>query len=284
MRLNRGTLALLVVLIIVIVGALLVSQQQDAADVTPSATPDPSSGPLFTDLPVGTVARVEVRNPADGTFIEMNRLDATNWGLAGTNQTAGRVADNAVVESNMAQLVNLQYTARFESAELADFGLAQPAYVLFIETGTGEGFTLYIGNRTPTNPRYYAVLQPGIAAAAAPEATAEVTPEMTFEAALPDPFFEITPAPPVRAGTFTLSGPQQIAVIPQTIVTTLTGWLLTPPYAAPTPTPPPSPTPEATVEAAAVEATAEATAESAPDAAAEATREATVEATAESGS
>jgi len=276
MRLNRGTIGLFVALVAVLVTALFIGNQQATAPTEPTSTPDPSSGALFPDLAVDTVARVELREPSGGSFVELARLDATNWSIEGTGATMGRVPDNIVIESNVGQLTGLEYTARFESDQLADFGLTTPAYVLFVETGTGEAYTLYIGNRTPTNPRYYAVVEPGIAApTVVTEATADttgiaadVTPEATSEPTLPDPFFAM---PNTRTGTFTLSGTKTIAVIPQTVITALSGWLFTPPYAAPTPTPLPSPTPEVTPELT-------------PELTPEVTIEATVESTADAGS
>ncbi|MBK8024406.1 MAG: DUF4340 domain-containing protein [Chloroflexi bacterium] len=278
MRLNRGTIILIAALVLVFAGALVISNQQASTSTTPTATPNPEAGPLFAALDPATVARYELRQAGTGSYVELARLDAANWSLDGSAEEAGRVPDSTLIESTLGQLADIEFTTSFESDQLADFGLTAPQYTLFVETGTGEGYTLYIGAKAPTNPRYYAVLAEGVAAPppeATPEATVEATAEATAEAAdvaALDPFANLLDqVVQTRPADFTLSGTQKIYVIPQTVITTLAGWLTAAPYAAPTPTPLPTMTPEATVETT-VEATLEA----------EVTPEATVEATAES--
>lgn len=317
MRLNRGTIVLVVALLVVVVGALLISNQQASAPGTPTATPNPESGPLFATIENGgVIARYELREAAGGTFIELNRLDAQNWSVAGSAADASRTPESSLIETTAGQLADIEYTTSFESDDLASFGLTNPQYVVYVETGTGDGYTLYIGAKTPTNPRYYAVIEPGIAAPApAAESTAEAiaaaTVEATVEAEAPadataeatveadaDATAEMTDAVvaatrdplatdvfanllnptsiPSRPAAFTLSGTKTIYVIPQTVLNTLTGWLINPPYQPPpTATPLPSPTLESTVEVTA-ETTAEATSEATPEA------EVTAEAMAES--
>ncbi|MCK6578809.1 MAG: DUF4340 domain-containing protein [Anaerolineae bacterium] len=286
MRLNRGTIILIIALVLVFAGALLVSNQQTAVPTTPTATPNAQAGPLFAALESATVARYELRQAESSTFIEFARLDAQNWSLNASSEEAGRVADSTLIENVIGQIAGIEYTASFESDQLADFGLDTPQYTIFIETGTGEGYTLYIGNKTPTNPRYYVVMAEGVAAPA-PEATAEATSEAAAEAtaeaadaAALDPFANLLEQViETRPAIFSLSGTQTVYIIPQTAINTLTGWLAAPPYAAPTPTPLPTMTPLPEVTA---EATAETTAEAAPEATQEATAEATPEATVES--
>jgi hypothetical protein len=264
MRLNRGTIILLVALLAIFGGALFISSQQTSV-ATPTPTPDTEAGALFPISSVADVRRVEVRDTTTGQFIELTRTDAGGWAIAGSNARP-ELPNDVIIEQNIFSLVATEYTARFAAEAPADFGLTQPQYVLFVETADAA-YTLYVGSRAPTTPRYYVTLAEGIAQPViAAEATPEVTPEVTFEAALPDPFFTLPPVPVTRPGTFPLSGGQTVAVIPQTVIVTLTGWLITPPYLPPTPTPAPTmtPLPELTPEA-----TAEATPELTPEATAD---------------
>jgi hypothetical protein len=262
MRLNRGTIILLVALVVVIAGALLISSQQTSVS-TPTPTPDTEAGALFPIAGSAAVTRLEVRDTTTGQFIELTRTDSGGWAIAGSNARP-EFPNDVIIEQNLSSLITTQYTARFASDAPGDFGLTQPTYVLFVETADA-GYTLYVGSRAPTTPRYYVTLAEGIVQPViAADATPEVTPELTFEPVLPDPFFALTPAPLTRPGAFPLSGGQTVAVIPQTAIVTLTGWLITPPYLPPTPTPAPTetptPQPEATAEVT-PEATAEGTAE-----------------------
>lgn len=312
MRMNRGTIILIVALVVVFVGAALISNQQSSTDTTPTPTVNAEAGPLFTDVTAPVVAHYELRQASDGSFIDLRRLDAQNWSVNSPVEDPTRTPDSSLIESTASQLVGIQYTTSFDSADLASFGLDHPQMVLFLETGTGDGYTLYIGDKAPTNPRYYVVLEPGVASpspaaestaeatgeatgeataeamsAATAEATAEamttadMTPEATAEASLltGSPFAAVVPPSP-RAANFVLSGSKKIYVIPQTVLTTMIGWLTTPPYQ---PVPTATPTELPTLESAVIpEVTLEMTPEMTPEMTGEAMPEAT-EAPAPSG-
>jgi len=272
MRLDRNTLILIVVLLAVVAGALFVTNQQASVPAT-TATPNPASGILFAEVAnSGVIARIEVREAVTSSFVELTRRDVQTWAISGTGALADRDANSTQIETTATQLSTVEYTSSFESEALADFGLTAPQYAVVVETGAGAAYTLYIGARTPTNPRYYAVLETG----ALPLDDGEATPEVTLEF---DPFAGLQP-PTVagRPALPALSGTKTIYVIPQTVITTLTGWLTAPPYLPPpTATLPPTLTPIPEVTA---ETTAEATAEATVEVTAETTAEATAEATA----
>lgn len=158
MRLNRGTLALLVVLLLVIVGVLVVNNQQLSAPGDPTATPNTTAGPLFPGVPVENIARYEIRDNTTGTFTAVTQDAGGAWVIDATNALAGRSPEQSLIGTTAGQIVAINYNTTFEGDNLADFGLDQPDYTVLITTTTGQLYTVYIGAKTPTAPRYYAVL------------------------------------------------------------------------------------------------------------------------------
>lgn len=259
MRLSRNTLLLIAVLAAVIVIMFVVSNNQvsaPAADTTPTAV---VGGPLFGDLAARPVliTQIVLRDNATGASQRYGR-DADNlWGLED-----GRPINADTVLTAINDLASLNANDTFESDSLAQFGLDQPAYTVFITTSDDTAFALHIGGKNPNGARYYVTTQtlttadvptPAPAAESTPEAesTAEAAPEAT---ALPEPLV-------------TLDGTIMVSTVPKAFVEdTLLPLLNAPPLATPTPEPTVEPTAEATdalistPEAAPAEATAEATA------------------------
>lgn len=166
MRLNRGTLALLAVLLIVIVGVLVVNNQQANAPGDPTATPNTTTGPLLPGVPVENIARYEIRDNTTGTFTAITKVGGA-WVIDATNALEGRSPEQSLIDTTAGQIVAINYNTTFEDDNLADFGLDQPDYTVLITTTTGELYTVYIGAKAPTAPRYYAVLAQGTADTAA---------------------------------------------------------------------------------------------------------------------
>lgn len=167
MRLNRGTLALLVVLLLVIVGVLVVNNQQANAPGDPTATPNTTTGPLLPGVPVENIARYEIRDNTTGTFTAVTKVAGGDWVIDATNALEGRSPESSLIDTTAGQIVAINYNTTFEDDNLADFGLDQPDYTVLITTTSGELYTVYIGAKAPTAPRYYAVLAQGTSDAAA---------------------------------------------------------------------------------------------------------------------
>lgn len=167
MRLNRGTLALLVVLLLVIVGVLVVNNQQANAPGDPTATPNTTTGPLLPGVPVENIARYEIRDNTTGTFTAVTKVAGGDWVIDATNALEGRSPESSLIDTTAGQIVAINYNTTFEDDNLADFGLDQPDYTVLITTTSGELYTVYIGAKAPTAPRYYAVLAQGTSDVAA---------------------------------------------------------------------------------------------------------------------
>jgi hypothetical protein len=233
----------------------------------------------------------------------------------------GQTIDQETVQTNLTAFLGLNAADRFESDQLADFGLDRPVYSILVTSEDGTEYVVHIGGQNPTGNRYYAVQEqvsgaeatPGAgsiteeatadatheatpeateaidstsaeateAASATSEATAEGTPEATTDL---EPLATATLAP-LPEPLVALQGTRLIQTIPKTQIDQLIAFITTPPYLIPTPVPTlPIPLPESTVEAtqATPEATEQATEEATEQATAEATTEATAEPTAES--
>ncbi len=268
MRWNRGTIVLIAALLVVIVAVLVINNNQASA---PGETPTPSTstGPLLPVTDAANIARYEVRDDSTGDFAALTKDSGGAWHIDATNALPTRDPDQSLIDTTAGQIVSLKFSNSFSNDQLATFGLDAPSYTLLVTTTDGTLYTIYVGNKTPTSPSYYTIVQTGTAAstAEAPMATVEATVEAS--AATAEATAESTAEPtPNRVANpgVALSGAQTIYVIPQTVIDTLKKWLPTPPY-APLPTETPTdivplevPTVEPTV-APTAEVTAEPTAE-----------------------
>ncbi|KXK14589.1 MAG: hypothetical protein UZ15_CFX003003033 [Chloroflexi bacterium OLB15] len=266
MRLNRGTILLILALAAIIVAALLINRNSESAQVTPTASPTVAlGGPLFETLDANpsAVTRLQVRNNTTGESIAYVQTEDGVWMIEGSSANI----DQQAITDTVQTLAALDSNDTFEGDDPAAFGLDQPDYAVFMSTGDSDTvYAMYIGGKTFNNARNYvttATLSAAELPATSPlaEATAEAT-EAAAEATL-----EVTPEATVEP--ISLSGTLTVSTIPQRILSTNILQLFTPAIL-----------PEATLEVT-PEATAIMEMISTPDAASEATAEATPEATTE---
>jgi hypothetical protein len=249
MRLNRGTIVLLVAsLVVIIVVGVISSQRATAPDITPTTTlAAAAAGPLFPDIAPtdnqGNINRFEVVDSLTSTRFAMTKDDGGVWTIAESGSPQELATDQTRAVGTMSNLASLAATDSFTTHNLADFGLDQPRYVMTLTAKDGTTYSIKVGNQSPTNPRYYALKD---------------------------------------ADTTT------VYIVPKEIVDLLAATIVNPPYVAtPTPSPTltatPNPVSEVDQTATAVivqTATAQATLEMTAEVTAEATDDATAEATA----
>jgi hypothetical protein len=236
MRLNRGTLILLLASLAVIAVVLVLSNNQASAPGAETTTPSAFStasaiGPLLPDLDQGGVARVEVTDNQTGASTVLGKIGDETWTIASATFSTDRDVDQAAAAKAVTDLVGLQANDSFESDKLADFGLTEPAYVITLTNADGLQHIIYVGNKNPAGNRYYLLVA---TAEATPvpttEATAEATSEATSEAT-PEPYESVTPG--VTSGT--------VYLVLQSSVAAITDLISKPPY-VPAPTATPTPT------------------------------------------
>ncbi|MGQ9909436.1 MAG: DUF4340 domain-containing protein, partial [Candidatus Flexifilum sp.] len=261
MRLNRGTIILLVVGLIVIGAVLVINNQQANAPAAPTATPQPGAGPILADITAADITGLQVRNNDTGAYTALARAADGTWAVDATLRT-DRAVDQAAAQDAINRAGSLASVDRFESGDLAQFGLDTPRFTVYIETANGA-YYIHVGDQNPFNRTYLVVqtqdvtpfdpevtpdpdaptAEPEATAEAAAEATAEATPEATAEAT-PEvaPVAIETSAPePTPQTLVTLSGTQLIYTIIAANINDLTTLVDTPPYV-----PPPTATPTAT--------------------------------------
>lgn len=311
MRLNRGTIFLVIIALLVIVGALIINNNQATAPGTPTATPGTAPVAVFPEVSSQDVTSVTMRDNRSGARTQLIRA-GEDWVIQATNAT-DRAADASQIETLLSSMITLQgengFEAGTEASPLSRFGLEQPAYSLLVTTAN-QAYTIYIGNNNPAGNRYYAVIeteavgevttpeasssQPestddaSVTAATAAEASAEATVEVPLLADPNSPLLtavdEILPEATVEPTV--LEGTRTIVLLNSQTVNTLINTINTPPYVPPpTPTATPTNTPNPISEVdqtatAAMQFTATLEAQQTATAAA-ATPEATDEATAE---
>jgi hypothetical protein len=159
MRLNRGTLVLLAVLLLVIVGVLVINNQQANAPGDATGTPSTVSGPLLPNVAAENIVRYEIRDNNTGAFTAVTKDAGGAWVIDATNAIEGRAPEQSLIDTTAGQIIAINYNSTFEDDQLASFGLDQPDYTVLISTTGGELYTVYIGAKVPTGPRYYAVME-----------------------------------------------------------------------------------------------------------------------------
>lgn len=250
MRLNRGTIILLVAAVAVIVLVLVLDNSQPEA---PAETQEPlvltaeSIGPVFPDVAQAAVVRVAVTNNETGANTLLLKDDAGGWTIAEATNSTDRAPNEAEILNQVGALAGLTANDRFEVDNLADFGLDTPSYVLSMSTEDGQTYTIYVGDTNPAGNRYYVMVTSGATPAdlfsvptAMPETTdepaaTEEVAEATDEAA---PDAESTPEPTPPYTGVTLSEPGTVYLVLQSTIRDIVAMIATPPYvAAPTATP-----------------------------------------------
>ncbi len=213
MRLNRGTIALIVVALLVIIGVTLFNNNQAAAPGANTPTPETTSGPLWQGLDQNTVTRLEVRDNHSGQAIVLGKAQNGGWdvvdsGIAEAAST-GSVSsvtytkpqalpiDTAKVSSSVTAFAGFQYADKFDSASLADFGLDQPLYTIYASTSSGAIFAIHVGSKNPNNTRYYAAVEQIAGASTTPEATEMQLPNSQLDQGNLSTFAAPTDAVPV---------------------------------------------------------------------------------------
>jgi hypothetical protein len=261
MRLNRGTVVLLAAsLIVIVVVGIINSQRATAPDLLPTATASTAAGPVFPDIfsvdAQGTLNRLEIVDNVATTRFVMTKDAGGVWTIAESAAPQELATDQTQAVGTMSNLASLTATDTFATDNLANFGLDQPRFTMTLGDALGKTYSIKVGNQSPTNPRYYALVNDDTT-------TVYVVPKdiidllaskLTNPPYVPTP----TPSPTFTASPNPLSEVEQTgtAVVDQT-ATALATFEMTP------------------------EVTAESTVEAAGEATAEVTSEATAEATAE---
>lgn len=259
MRLNRGTIILILISLVVIIGVLLLNNNQAAAPgVTPAAVTAAPIGPLFADLNQENIARLQVVDNTTGAQVVLTRGATGIWTIAEATNSADRETDQAAAAQAVNDFAALQANDTFASEALGDFGLEKPAYVASLTTTDGKIHTMYIGDTNPTGNRRYVLVQtedsgvevtlmPAPPEEATEEATAETTEAATAEATS-EPVAEATvdgtpTATPVPYEGVTLGTSGTVFLVLDSAAGSLANLINNPPYIpAPTETPTPLPT------------------------------------------
>lgn len=172
MRLNRGTIFLIGVLVIIIAIVLVISNQQASAPGT-TPTPNAVAGPLLPGVAGENIVRYEVRDNTTGDFVVLTKDTSGTWLLDATNAIADRTPDQSLINTTVGQIAAINYSNLFQDDQLATFGLDHPLYTVFVTTSDNLFHVIYIGSKSPTSARYYAVVQQTTLAESTDEATTE---------------------------------------------------------------------------------------------------------------
>lgn len=164
MRLNRGTLILGLASVIVIVAVVLLSNQPGGLTVstgTPTATAE-TAGPLFPDInsvdSQSKIVRFEVVNTTDNTKVVMTKDAASVWTVSEATNAQQLATDQTKAVGMMSNLASLTAVEKFETDKLADYGLDKPKYTMTLTDSDGKTYSVKVGNKATTTPRYYVLV------------------------------------------------------------------------------------------------------------------------------
>jgi hypothetical protein len=155
MRLNRGTIALIVLSVVAIV-AIAIFRNQPPPVAAPELTPESTStGPIFASIDTSTVNRFEVRDNNTGQGTVLTRDAALVWAITESAIPGTTPVDQARVNTQLGIFTTLSATDRFTATNPADFGLDAPDYTITIARLDGSAHTVRVGNPNPGASRYY---------------------------------------------------------------------------------------------------------------------------------
>ncbi len=150
MRLNRGTLALIIVSVLVIIGVILVN---NPTVTEPSAN---ISGRLF-NLFSNRVAQFTVVDSTLQAETTYTRQDNDLWGIDSTAPELG-LPNDVLIVGGLDLILGLGYVDFFEAEDLTGFGLDSPRYQFNLMTVDDEQLALSVGNLAPDETVYYGQL------------------------------------------------------------------------------------------------------------------------------
>jgi len=158
MRLNRGTLLIIVLSIVVIVGAYLFTSNQ--SNQTAAVTPTPAGGgPLFPDLTADDVISLAVSETTGGAFTRIARESTeADWSVTGPQDAETREQDPEAIATAIDEAVSLSAESSFEADDLAEFGLDAPGFTIEIDTDESL-YAVLIGDANPGQTRSYVLVR-----------------------------------------------------------------------------------------------------------------------------
>lgn len=160
MRMNRGTVLLLVISLIVIVVVLVLTIQQAAAPGDDAETISAEATPvaLFPALTEDALVRLEVRDDLTGDRTVLLRASDGVWTLDPPDVSGGEV-NQQQASGLVTALFGLQSDDSFQADDLAQYGLDHPAYSIYAVADDGAIHVMHVGNQNPAGSRYYAVVE-----------------------------------------------------------------------------------------------------------------------------
>ena len=163
---NGRTLGILFVIVVILGAVVYLMNQDDGTEtaVDPDATAVPIPTPqinLVRDTTVNDVQRLEVTRLEDDFQVAFVRQEDGNWFQVVPTDT---MVISGTMDSNVTRLVNMtsQSTLTADANPLSAYGLDNPQFEIVLvaqRDGSNVRHVFTIGNKTPTNDRYYAQKQ-----------------------------------------------------------------------------------------------------------------------------
>ncbi len=160
------TLGILIVVAVILGAVVYLMNQDEGVDtvVDPDATAVPVPTPqinLVRDTTITDVQRLEVTRLEDDFQVAFVREEDGNWFQIVPTDT---MVISGTMDSNVTRIINMtsQSTLGAEVNPLSAYGLDEPQFEIVLvaqRDGNNVRHVFIIGNKTPTNDRYYAQKQ-----------------------------------------------------------------------------------------------------------------------------
>src|SRR6185503_11463126 len=85
----------------------------------------------------------------------MTKDAASVWTVSEATNAQQLATDQTKAVGMMSNLASLTAIEKFETDKLADYGLDKPKYTMTLTDSAGKTYTVKVGNKATTTPRYY---------------------------------------------------------------------------------------------------------------------------------
>ncbi len=194
---NRRT-TLILVGVFVVLGLYALWLENSTKNQPAKPTPTPTVQAILWSFTADQVAGLQVTDNTSGQSVVVKKDAQGQWNV---EKPEAGLANSTTVASIMSNLVSLSVMANITSTtDLAQFGLAKPAFTVQTDLTNGTSLTATIGDKIPTGNGYY-LLRAG---EATPLAVADYGLQPLLDWLKNPPYFVPTPTP---APTLTSGAP-----------------------------------------------------------------------------
>jgi hypothetical protein len=145
----RRTTWILVAVFVVLIGLVLILQRREVSE---PSEPSPTPVRALLEISEDDITKLWIED-SEGNSVELNQDKSGMWVLIKPPVGA---TDTSMVGSAVSQLITSKVLTTIDPAlEMEVIGLAEPDYMISIETNSGQRIEIIVGKVTATDSGYY---------------------------------------------------------------------------------------------------------------------------------